>query len=101
MDAQTENEEIQFRRRKRIAVAIMLSSILGVFVVGFYFDLFGKKIDFINVPANYLFFGFILLGIFGVLYTFLRKQAALIGTILMTGVYWLIFLLGKLSRVEL
>lgn len=101
MAEQPENEGAITLHRKRIGVAIMLASIFGVFFVGHHYGLFGNKIDFIEVPANYLFFGFILLGIFGALYTFFRTPVAFWGTLLMVGIYFLIFMLGKFFRGEL
>ncbi len=79
MTEQSENEGAVISHRKRIGVAIMLASIFGVFFVGLQYGLFGSRIDFIEVPANYLFFGFILLGIFGALYIFFRTPEKING----------------------
>ena len=101
MTEQPENEWAMLLRRKRLGVAIVLASIFGVFFVGLHYGLFGNEIDFTEVPANYLFFGFILLGMFGTLYMFFRAPVALKGTLLIASIYFLIFMLGKLSRGEL
>ena len=94
-------ENITSRYRIPIAILIMLTSLAGIFIIGFKFDLFGQKINFIKNPANYLFFGCILLGIFGVFYSLLRAKLAFIATIFIAGIYMLIFIAGKLSRGEL
>jgi len=79
----------------------MLTSIAGVFIIGLQYDLFGNKINFTESPATYLFFGFILLGIFGVFYSLLRAKIVFGATIFIAGLYLLIFIAGKLSRGEL
>lgn len=86
--------------RKQITVAIMLVSIAGLFIIGVQYDLFGMKINFIENPATYLFFGFILLGIFGIFYSFLKATIASIVTIFIACLFFLIFIAGKLSRGE-
>lgn len=94
-------ENITSRYRIPVAILIMLTSLAGIFIIGLKFDLFGQKINFIENPANYLFFGCILLGIFGVFYSLLRAKLAFIATIFIAGIYVLIFIAGKLSRGEM
>lgn len=94
-------ENIIIRYRIPIAILIMLASLAGIFIIGLKFDLFGQKIDFIENPANYLFFGCILLGIFGVFYSLLRAKLAFIATLFIAAIYTLIFIAGKLSRGEI
>lgn len=84
-----------------IALLIMLIGLIGVFFTGLYFDLFGEKIDFSNNPATYLFFSFILFGLFGAFYAVFRAKVALYGTLFILLIYFLLFILGKISRGEI
>ena len=84
-----------------IALSIMMIALIGVFFTGFYFDLFGEKIDFSNNPATYLFFSFILLGVFGAFYTVFKAKFALFGTFIILLIYFVLFILGKISRGEI
>lgn len=95
-------ESINLMSKRQIkAIFIMAFSLGGVFFSGYYFNLFGTKIDFTNNPYVILFYGFIALGIYGVLYTFLTSKAAIKGTVFFVGVFMLIYIAGRMSRGEL
>lgn len=94
-------ESFATRYRKHIASVIMLTAIAGVFFVGCKYKLFGNKINFTEKPELYLFYGFIMMGIFGAFFTRLRAKFALGATIIIAALYFLIFVAGKLARGEL
>ena len=101
MSDEFEVDSFSIRYRKHIASAIMLTAIAGVFFVGYEYKLFGNKMSFTEKPATYLFYGFILLGIFGAFFTRLRAKFALGATIIIAALFLLLFVAGKLSRGEL
>lgn len=101
MSDEIEIDTFTTRYRTHIASAIMVTAIAGVFFVGFEYDLFGSKISFTDKPATYLFYSFILLGIFGAFFTRLRARVALGATVVVATLYLLLFVAGKLSRGEL
>lgn len=79
----------------------MLSSIFGLFFTGSYFELFSKKIDFIQQPSTFLFFGFILSGAFGIFYLFQPTRMAIKQTVKVALLFCVLYLVGKLTRGEL
>ena len=88
------------KARKVIAICIMFGSIFGVFFTGFYFDLFDSKIDFVQKPSGFLFFGFMLSGLFGLFYVFQPISIAVKNTVKVTFLFFAVALVGKLIRGE-
>ena len=76
----------------------MFGSIFGVFFTGFFFDLFDDKIDFMHKPSTFLFFGFILTGLFGLLYAFQPLKNAFVGTVKIAVMFTAVLLFGKVIR---
>ena len=101
MNNENEDELLELRRKKRIATIIMTISLIGLFSAGLYFNLFSKKINFKEAPETCLFFGFILLGVLGAFYTRLSMKASFISTLLIAGLFIILFFAGKFSRGEL
>jgi uncharacterized membrane protein len=97
--AQFEKLEIP-NNRKIASVTIMFSSIAGFFLAGYHFDLFGNKIDFIQKPSTFLFFGFLLTGLFGIFYLFQPTKTAIKYTLIIAVLFGILYLVGKLSRGE-
>ncbi|MGR3637505.1 MAG: hypothetical protein ACU0BK_16480 [Shimia sp.] len=87
--------------KQMVAMGITVFSIAMLFVVGTHFDLFGKKISFREDPAHYLFFGSVSLGVFGALFNYFTARVAFIGTVVTSGIFLALFVLGMLERGEL
>jgi len=84
--------------RKIISICIMIGSIFGVFFVGYYFNLFGTKIDFVQKPSTFMFFGFMLTGLFGIFYLFQPINVAIKNIIKVAALFCAAALFGKLIR---
>ena len=87
--------------KKRIAKAIMLLSLMAFFGVGVYFNLFGQKINFNQAPETYLFFSFILSGVFGAFYTRFSLKLSFVFSLFIGLVFLGLYIAGRLSRGEL
>ena len=88
------------KTKKIVSICIMFGSIFGVFFIGSYFDLFGTKIDFVQKPSAFLFFGFILMGQFGIFYLSQPIKIAIKNTVKIAIILIAIALFGKLIRGE-
>lgn len=93
-------DEIEFHGRPVLGVLIMVMSLVALFGFGFLFDLFGKPLRF-NAPGPYLFYGAIWLGVFGLARSFVSGLMAFRMTVIVAGLFLLIFFAGKLSRGEI
>ena len=89
------------KTRKIVSVCIMFGSIFGIFFVGSYFHLFGETIDFVQKPSTFLFFGFMLTGLFGIFYLFQPINIAIKNIIKVAALFFVVALFGKLIRGEL
>jgi hypothetical protein len=89
------------KTRKIVSVSIMFGSIFGVFFVGSYFNLFGAKIDFVQKPSTFLFFGFMLTGLFGIFYLFQPIKNAFKSIAIVAALFFAAALFGKFIRGEL
>ena len=89
------------KTRKIVSISIMFGSIFGVFFIGSYFNLFGTKIDFVQKPSTFLFFGFMLTGLFGIFYLFQPIKIAIKNIVKVAAIFIAIALFGKLIRGEL
>ncbi len=78
---------------------VMAAGLVGVFASGIAFDVFGRPIDFHSI-GDYAFYGSIWLCIFGLCWSFVSAWAAFRITVVVAGIYLLLFLAGKLSRGE-
>ena len=86
--------------KRRTALIIMVAGLLGLFATGTFFDLFGQTFDF-GSPGIYLFYGSILLGVFGVFYAILPGNRAGMLTGAVALIFVLIYLAGARSRGEI
>ena len=78
----------------------MVVSLVALFWVGIGFDVFGAKLSF-DSPGPYLFYGAIWLGIFGLARSFSGAFTAFRITVIVAGVFLLLFLAGKIARGEI
>lgn len=92
-------EDIQFNGRPMLGVWIMASSLIALFGVGIGFDVFGKPLTF-DTPGPFLFFGAIWLGVFGLARAFFGGLTAFRVTVVVAGLYLIIFLAGRIARGE-
>jgi apolipoprotein N-acyltransferase len=93
-------EEPSFYGHPRLGFWIMAISLGAVFWIGIGFDVFGSSLSF-DAPGPYLFFGAIWLGVFGLARAFFSVMTSFRVTVVVAGLYLLIFLAGRIARGEL
>ena len=89
-----------FYGHPQLGLWIMVASLVAVFSIGIGFDVFGKPLTF-DAPGPYLFFGSIWLGVFGLARAFFSALTSFRVTVVVAGLYLLIFFAGRLARGEI